>query len=237
HATRECASATRCWTRSAVGSGNEHRRARDKLRCDVPHGRDGCRDRDRSGDYSKTLPAKYEGRSRKTQRSMGETPVGDLCERAQQPAGWSTASGCASASSCSRGSGPALNSLAGNIVLMLDNITASINLARAGQIKGLAVTSAKPSALAPDFPTVAERVHGLTWRASMISGARRYSTGSGGDYRKERRRNFERTVRERLLGRHRRPHCGVVISGDTEFLARERVPWSKILQEIGIRIE
>jgi len=44
---------------------------------------------------------------------------------------------------------------------MLDNITASINLARAGQIKGLAVTSAKPSALAPDFPTVAETVHGF----------------------------------------------------------------------------
>src|SRR5215467_4031212 len=41
----------------------------------------------------------YEDRSRETQRSVGKTPVGDLCETAQQPTGWSTASGCASASS------------------------------------------------------------------------------------------------------------------------------------------
>jgi tripartite-type tricarboxylate transporter receptor subunit TctC len=61
-----------------------------------------------------------------------------------------------------RGSGPALNDLvAGNIDLMFDNITASINLVRGGQIKGLAVTSARRSPLALQFPSVAETVQGF----------------------------------------------------------------------------
>lgn len=61
-----------------------------------------------------------------------------------------------------RGSGPALNDLAaGNIDLMFDNITAAINLVRGGQLKGLAVSSAERTPLAPEFPAVAETVPGF----------------------------------------------------------------------------
>jgi len=60
-----------------------------------------------------------------------------------------------------KGSGPALQDLiAGNIDVMVDNITAAIALVRAGRIKGLAVTSAKPSPHASDLPTVAETLPG-----------------------------------------------------------------------------
>lgn len=61
-----------------------------------------------------------------------------------------------------RGSGPALADLAaGTNDLMFDNITAAIGMVRAGKIKGLAVTSARPSSLAPEVPTVAQTVPGF----------------------------------------------------------------------------
>jgi tripartite-type tricarboxylate transporter receptor subunit TctC len=45
---------------------------------------------------------------------------------------------------------------AGNVQLMIDPIIALLPMARAGQIKALAITAAKRSALAPDIRTAAE---------------------------------------------------------------------------------
>jgi len=121
---------------------------------------------------------------------------------------------------------------------MLDNITASINLARAGQIKGLAVTSAKPSALAPDFPTVAETVHGFDVASFHGIGVR---GGTAPEVVAIIERSVvaisrEQFVRDRLAGIA--AHTVGSSSAETRSsLARERVPWSKIIQEIGIRIE
>lgn len=56
-----------------------------------------------------------------------------------------------------RGSAPALNDvLAGNVPLMMDSIVTGLPHVRSGALKGLAVSTAKRSALAPDIPTVAE---------------------------------------------------------------------------------
>jgi len=56
-----------------------------------------------------------------------------------------------------RGSAPALNDLiAGNVPLMMDSMITGLPHVRAGTLKGLAVSTAKRSALAPDIPTVAE---------------------------------------------------------------------------------
>jgi tripartite-type tricarboxylate transporter receptor subunit TctC len=56
-----------------------------------------------------------------------------------------------------RGSAPALNDLvAGNVPLMMDSIITGLPHVRSGALKGLAVSTAKRSALAPDIPTVAE---------------------------------------------------------------------------------
>ena len=56
-----------------------------------------------------------------------------------------------------RGTAPGLTDVAaGNVQLMIDPVLALLPMAQGGQVKGLAVTSAKRSALAPDIPTAAE---------------------------------------------------------------------------------
>jgi len=56
-----------------------------------------------------------------------------------------------------RGTAPALNDVAGgHVQLMIDPVLALLPLANAKQVKGLAVTTAKRSPLAPDYPTAAE---------------------------------------------------------------------------------
>ena len=56
-----------------------------------------------------------------------------------------------------RGSAPALNDLvAGNVPLMMDSMITGLPHVRSGALKGLAVSTAKRSSLAPDIPTVAE---------------------------------------------------------------------------------
>jgi tripartite-type tricarboxylate transporter receptor subunit TctC len=56
-----------------------------------------------------------------------------------------------------RGSGPAVNDLIGGQVdVMFDNLPSSIEQVRAGNLRALAVTSAKRSPAVPDMPTLAE---------------------------------------------------------------------------------
>ena len=56
-----------------------------------------------------------------------------------------------------RGSAPALNDVvAGNVPLMMDSIVTGLPHVRSGALKGLAVSTAKRTPLAPDIPTVAE---------------------------------------------------------------------------------
>jgi tripartite-type tricarboxylate transporter receptor subunit TctC len=56
-----------------------------------------------------------------------------------------------------RGSAPALNDvLAGNVPLMLDSIITGLPHVRSGALRGLAVSTAKRSPIAPEIPTIAE---------------------------------------------------------------------------------
>lgn len=56
-----------------------------------------------------------------------------------------------------RGTAPGLTDVAaGNVQLMIDPVLALLPMAQGGQVKGLAVTSAMRSSLAPDIPTAAE---------------------------------------------------------------------------------
>jgi tripartite-type tricarboxylate transporter receptor subunit TctC len=56
-----------------------------------------------------------------------------------------------------RGSAPALNDVvAGNVPLMMDSIVTGLPHVRSGALKGIAVSTARRTALAPDIPTVAE---------------------------------------------------------------------------------
>src|SRR5882757_4086790 len=56
-----------------------------------------------------------------------------------------------------RGSAPALNDvIAGNVPLMMDSIVTGLPHVRSGALKGIAVSTAKRTPLAPDIPTIAE---------------------------------------------------------------------------------
>ena len=56
-----------------------------------------------------------------------------------------------------RGTAPALNDVAGgHIQLLIDPVLALLRLATSKQVKGLAVTTAKRTPLAPEYPTMAE---------------------------------------------------------------------------------
>ncbi len=68
-----------------------------------------------------------------------------------------------------RGSAPALNDvLAGNVPLMMDSIITGLPHVRSGALRGLAVSTANRSPLAPDIPTVAEaESRGSTPRSGM----------------------------------------------------------------------
>lgn len=56
-----------------------------------------------------------------------------------------------------RGTAPALNDVAGgHIQLLIDPVLALLPLAKSKQVKGLAVTTAKRTSLAPEIPTMAE---------------------------------------------------------------------------------
>ena len=77
-----------------------------------------------------------------------------------------------------RGTAPGLTDVAaGHVQLMIDPILALLPMAQGGNVKALAVTSAKRSALAPDIPTAAEsgmpgaRTRDLVWRL----GSKRHS--------------------------------------------------------------
>jgi tripartite-type tricarboxylate transporter receptor subunit TctC len=57
----------------------------------------------------------------------------------------------------SKGAAPAMQDLiGGQIQLMFDNLASALGQVRAGKVKGLAVTTAKRTSLAPDLPTIAE---------------------------------------------------------------------------------
>jgi tripartite-type tricarboxylate transporter receptor subunit TctC len=60
-----------------------------------------------------------------------------------------------------RGTGPALTDLiSGQVQLIFDSVSTSIEYIRGGQLRALAVTTAARSELLPDIPTVGEFMRG-----------------------------------------------------------------------------
>jgi tripartite-type tricarboxylate transporter receptor subunit TctC len=61
-----------------------------------------------------------------------------------------------------RGSGPALIDLvSGQVQVMFDTVSSSIQYIRSGKLRGIAVTTSKPSDALPDLPTIAATVPGF----------------------------------------------------------------------------
>jgi tripartite-type tricarboxylate transporter receptor subunit TctC len=138
-----------------------------------------------------------------------------------------------------RGSALALNDLvAGSIDLIFENIPSCINLVRGGQIRGVAVTSAKKHPLSPEFPTVGETVpdfdvsafFGVAVPSATPPEIKKVIEDSAVAIAKE------EPVRKRLA----ELSAEAIGSNAAEFSAyvlSERQRWGRIIKELGIRTE
>jgi tripartite-type tricarboxylate transporter receptor subunit TctC len=138
-----------------------------------------------------------------------------------------------------KGSGPALHDLiAGNIDVMIDNITAAIALVHDGRIKGLAVTGARPSPHAPDLPTVAQTLPGYEVNTFHGIGVR---AGTAATI-VARIESDVRALASNTRVRERLASLGAEVVGSSskefgEMLASERAQWGRVIRELGIRLE
>ena len=139
-----------------------------------------------------------------------------------------------------KGSPPALQDVvAGQVSMTFDNITTAWPLAKGGQLRALAVTTAKRSPVAPDVPTLAEA--GLT--GYEIGSWQGVFAPAGTPPEIIRRLNTEIVkiinmpdVRDKLLG------LGAEPVGDTpeEFAALVRtevVKWADVVKKSGARVD
>ena len=139
-----------------------------------------------------------------------------------------------------KGGGPSLADLvAGQIPVGVQNISTIVGHVRAGRIRPLGITSLERSPALPDLPTVASqgysRFEASEWYG-MVAPA-----GTPREIVARLNRELVRIVnspdvRARLLD------LGTVIVADTPdqfgaFMKADRVKWSKVLKETGIRLE
>ncbi len=126
--------------------------------------------------------------------------------------------------------------LAGQIDVVLDNITSALPQARAGAVKGLAITTAKRSSMRPSLTPIAEVVPGFdvtSWFALVRAEGtpRRSSTACSRTCARR-----WRSRRSRRRWRRSRP----IPSGSTPeelaaLLKKETESWGQLIRDAGIK--
>lgn len=137
-----------------------------------------------------------------------------------------------------RGSSVALNDLlSGTVEMIFDNISAVVPQARAGNLKALGISSAKPSPLAPEFPPIANTVPGyetLSWAGLGVK------AGTSKEIRDAIEAANKKICQDAMLrDRLNSVVTDVIGSGQAEFaqfIADERAKWGKLIVDLKIRI-
>jgi tripartite-type tricarboxylate transporter receptor subunit TctC len=138
-----------------------------------------------------------------------------------------------------KGVGPALSAMAGNEVqLMFANAASAMPLVKAGKIRGIAVTSLKPSPLAPGMPTVAADLPG--YEASSIFGV--FAPAKTPEAIIERLNREMNAVLSRPETKERLIDAGIeAIGGTPQQLAAtiksEMAKWGKVIKDANIHID
>ncbi|MBS0337037.1 MAG: tripartite tricarboxylate transporter substrate binding protein [Proteobacteria bacterium] len=139
-----------------------------------------------------------------------------------------------------KGSAPALQDLlAGTVQMMFDNLPTALPRAKSGQLKGLAVTSLKRNALAPDVPTMDEAgVPGYEATAwfGVVAPA-----GTPKPAIDRLNAEFVKALRD-PQNAQRLESQGLAISGDTPeqfgaYIAAESQKWRKVVVASGARAD
>jgi tripartite-type tricarboxylate transporter receptor subunit TctC len=135
-----------------------------------------------------------------------------------------------------KGSAPALQDLvAGQVQMMFDNLPSAFPLISAGKLRALAVTSAQPSPVLPNVPTVASVLPGfveVTWWAVLGP------AGIPADTAAKLSENLLRITREPDFVKALTDRGGVIVSGGPDNLRTaiqtETEKTGKLIKELGI---
>jgi tripartite-type tricarboxylate transporter receptor subunit TctC len=139
-----------------------------------------------------------------------------------------------------KGSSPAITDLlGGHVLLMFDNMPSALPHAKAGKLRGIAVSTAKRSPVTPDVPTVAES--GLpgfevsVWFAVLAPAAtpREIVERLNGILVKALQ---SPDVRERLSSQGAEP-IGDTPADFTAVMKRDLVKWAKVVKDANIKLD
>jgi len=140
-----------------------------------------------------------------------------------------------------KGSGPALTDLAGGTMqLMFDNLPSSMALIKAGKLKALAVTSAKPSAALPGVGTVAELAKLPSYEASSWFGLLA-PAGTPHDIVARIQQEVAKALaapamREKLQAQGAEP-VGNTPEQFAAFIRAEHIKWAKVVKDSGAKVD
>ena len=139
-----------------------------------------------------------------------------------------------------KGEGPAvIETVGGHVQMLAASIAVLLPYAQAGKLRGLAVTTAKRSTLAPEYPTIAES--GLkgydttSWQGIVVPAATPRDVVQ--------KLNAETVyVLTQPAARDQFLKLGVEIVADTpeqfyEFLKTENARWGKLVKDLGLKAE
>jgi tripartite-type tricarboxylate transporter receptor subunit TctC len=139
-----------------------------------------------------------------------------------------------------RGAGPAFNDLIpGRIDTMINFTSSSLPLVRQGQLRALAVASAKRLSVAPDLPTMAEAgvagVEVSSWSAFFVPAK------TPGDIIRKIHDDTAAALAEPAV-RGKLEQGGVVVIGSrpdelASFLSSELDKWGRVIKEANIRAQ
>jgi tripartite-type tricarboxylate transporter receptor subunit TctC len=138
-----------------------------------------------------------------------------------------------------RGTGPALVDLmAGQVQVLFDPIVSSLQYIKAGKVRALAVTSASPSEVLPDLPTMGEFLPGYEASAFYGVGAPRNTPPEIIDrINKEINAGLSDTALKARLS----SLGGTVIQGSPgdfgRFISNETARWGKVIRDANIKSE
>lgn len=139
-----------------------------------------------------------------------------------------------------KGSAPALKDLlGGQVQIMFDNMPTAIKLAESGKVKGLALTSLKPSALAPNVPTLdAAGLKGFDVTAWFG-----FVAPAGTPRPAIQRLNMEmvKALRDPVIAENL-TRLGVTIIADTPeqfaaYMAAETKKWKQVVERSGVKLD
>ena len=138
-----------------------------------------------------------------------------------------------------RGSAPAVNDMiAGHVDLMFDNLPSIEPQARAGNVIGIAVTSAEKSPFAPQYPTVAEALPGFDVQSWFGIGVAK-GTPQGIIDKLEADVMAvckQEDLKKRLSGQSISP-VGSSRKDFGDFIVAERKRWGDLITELKIKVD